>query len=130
MNRISIFIILCIAGVIGTSISMVFSLHWSCMIGTIIFVVAVALTLDVYFRERREKDEKLYDELLERERAIVQFKSEFDLDQTRAEQLYLAGFSGLKDFQDKSVEELMQIDEINPTLAKRIVHRMQSLEVS
>lgn len=130
MNRIYIFIILCIAGIIGTSVSMVFSLHWSCMIGTIIFVVAVALTLDVYFKERREKDEKMYNEILSRERAIVQFKREFNLDQPRAERLYKSGFKAIEDFQDKTVEELMQIEDINPTMAKRIVQRMQDINLS
>ena len=125
MQRIYIFIICCIAGIIGTSISMVFHLHWSCMIGTIIFVVAIALSLDTYFKEKRDRDERVYTELSNRKRTLNQFITEFHIDQARAEQLYQAGFRSMDDFKTKSVEDLMLIDNINPTLAKRIVQKMQ-----
>ncbi len=130
MNRISIFIILCIAGVLGTSISMIFGLHWSCMIGTIIFIVAVALTLDVYFRERRERTEQEYNDLMKKELVLTQFKQEFNIDQHRAYQLYYAGFKSLEDFQDKTVDDLIQVEDINPTVAKRIILRVRDIEPS
>lgn len=126
MQRIYVFIISCFAGIIGTSVAMIFGLHWSCMIGTIIFVVAIALSLDTYFKGKREEEEKLYAEIVKKDQALSAFMKEFGVDQNRAEQLYLAGFHELEDFKGKSVEELMQVEDINPTLAKRIEHRINT----
>jgi excinuclease UvrABC nuclease subunit len=97
------------------------------MIGTIIFVVAIALSLDTYFKERREEEERYIAELETRKQVLSQFVSEFGVDQSRAEHLYSAGFHKLEDFKDKSVQDLMQIDDINPTMAKRIVQRVKML---
>jgi len=105
---------------------MVFGLHWSCMIGTIIFVVAVALSLDVYYRERRGRDELYYTQYTSTERILSEFMRKFGIDRLRAEKLYHAGFQDVNDFKDKTVEDLMQIDDINPTLAKKIVQKMQN----
>ena len=127
MQRIYIFIISCFAGIIGTAASMVFQLHWSCMIGTIIFVVAIALSLDTYFKERRETEEKLMVELENRQKVLSQFMDVFGLDHARAELLYTAGFHNIEDFKNKSIQDLMRIDDINPTLAKRIVQRAHKL---
>jgi hypothetical protein len=128
MQRIYIFIICSIAGIIGTSVSMVFQLHWSCMIGTIIFVVAIALSLDTYFKDRRENEAKLYAELTKRKKTIKVFEDEFGVDFRRAERLYTQGFHSLIDFKNKSVQDLMEIDDINPTLAKRIVETVRVLD--
>ena len=127
MERIYIFITCCIAGIIGTAVSMIFGLHWSCMVGTIIFVVAIALSLDVYFRERREKDELMYEELTGKEKALSEFIRVFGVDRPRAEQLYNAGFKKLDDFRNISIKELMQIGDINPTQAKRIVQKIAEI---
>ena len=126
MKRIYIFITCCFAGIIGTVVSMVFGLHWSCMIGTIIFVVAIALSLDVYYKERRGKDELYYTQFTSTERILTEFMRKFGIDRLRAEKLYHAGFQDVNDFKDKTVEDLMQIDDINPTLAKKIVQKMQN----
>ena len=126
MERIYVFIISCFAGIIGTSVAMIFGLHWSCMIGTIIFVVAIALSLDTYFKGKREEEEKLYAEIVKKDQTLSTFMQEFGVDQNRAEQLYLAGFHELEDFQGKSVQELMEIEDINPTLAKRIASKMKT----
>ncbi len=125
MKRIYIFITCCIAGVIGTGISMAFGLHWSCMIGTIIFVVAIALSLDSYYRERREADEKFIADIKQKDKTLVEFMSELDIDETRAQKLYQAGFKSIADFKSMSLGELMQIEDINPTLAKRIMQKAQ-----
>ena len=127
MERIYIFITCCIAGILGTVISMVFGLHWSCMIGTIIFVVAIALSLDVYFKERREKEDRIFEQFTRKEKTLTEFEKELEIDRFRAEQLYKLGFCDTADFKNKSVEELMQIEVINPTLAKKIVRNAQKL---
>ena len=127
MKGIYVFIIFCFAGVLGTAVTMVFGLNWSCMVATMIIIPGIALSLDLYFREKRERDEKLYVELLRKENALNEFSSNFGLDKIRAERFYNSGYHDLSDFKDKSAEELMQIDEINPTLANRIVRRMREI---
>ena len=115
------------AGVIGTTVSMVFGLHWSCMIGTIIFVVAIALSLDTYFKERRDADEKFMVEITEKRNTIFEFMSELEIDETRAQKLYRAGFRSVADFKKMSMDELIKIEDINPTIAKRIYKKSQGL---
>lgn len=125
MKRIHFFIIVAFAGVIGTVITMITGLNWSCLVATIIIIPGIALSLELYFKERREKEEKLYTQLIEKENTISIFKSNFGIDHRRAEMLYSSGYKKLEDFKNKSVEDLMQIDDINPTLAKRIVQKME-----
>ena len=127
MKRIHFFIIVAFAGILGTIITLVTALNWACMIAVMIFIPGIALSLEIYFKERREKNERLYAELKAKENAVIQFTSSFGIDHRRAEKLYFAGFSELGDFKNKTVEDLMQIDDINPTLAKRIINKTQNL---
>jgi ERCC4-type nuclease len=127
MERIYIFIIACLAGIIATALTMLLGLHWSCMIGTIIFVVAIALTLDSYFKERREKDEMLLEEYTKQDKALSQFTQVLGMERTRARKIYNAGYKSIDDLKNVTVEELIQIDDINPTLAKRIMQRIDEL---
>jgi NAD-dependent DNA ligase len=96
------------------------------MLGTIIGILAITLSLEYYFKERKEKEEKLYAELVAKDNAVNNFISEFGIDRRRAEILYKEGFKKLEDFKEMSIEELMQIDDINPTVAKRIESRMKN----
>jgi hypothetical protein len=125
MKRITLFIIICFAGILGTAITMFGGQNWACMIATIIFIPGIALSLELYLKERREKEEKLYAELMAKDNALNDFIKYFSIDRSRAEIFYQSGFHSLDDFKGKNVEELMIIDEINPTLAKRIVNRME-----
>jgi ERCC4-type nuclease len=97
------------------------------MIGTIIFVVAIALSLDTYFKEKREEEDKEYAQLISRKRAIDEFVIEIGMDRRRAEQLYNSGYRSITDFQGMSLEELMEMDNINPTLAKRIATKAEKI---
>ena len=124
MNRIYFFFIICLAGIVGTIFTFLLG-HWACFLGTIIFIPAIALSLDTYFRSRREDREKLYARVMEKESSISDYIRHFGLDRNRAEMLYNAGFKNLDDLKDRSVEELMQIDEINPTMAERIVRKIK-----
>ena len=127
MERIYIFITACLAGIIATALTMLFGLHWSCMIGTIIFVVGVALTLDSYFKERREKDELLIEEYTKQDKALSEFTQILGMERTRAMKIYGAGYKSIDDLKNVTVEELIQIDDINPTIAKRILKRVREL---
>lgn len=127
MERIYIFITACFAGVIATALTMLFGLHWSCMIGTIIFVVGIALTLDSYFKERRQKDELLMEEYTKHDSALLEFTQILGMERTRAKKIYSAGYRSIDDLKNVTVEELIKIDDINPTIAKRIIKRVQEL---
>ncbi len=125
MDRIYLFLTTCISFIIGASVTIFLGLHPACMLGTIISILALALSLEFYFKERREKEERLYAELMAKDNALNDFITEFGIDRKRAEILYRAGFKKVGDFKDKSIQDLMQIDDINPTVAKRIESRMK-----
>ena len=127
MERIYIFIVACLAGIIATALTMLFGLHWSCMIGTIIFVVAIALTLDSYFKERRQKNELLIEEYTKQDKALTEFTQLLGMERIRARKLYDAGYKSIDDLKEVTLNELIQIDDINPTIAKRIIKRVQEL---
>jgi len=127
MKPIHLFILVCIAGMVGAILVMTTGVHWSCWIAIVLFIPGVALTLEVYIKEKREEKELLYGQLMKRENTINDFIQQFNMDRDRAERLYNNGYQNMDDFKDKTVKELMQIDEINPTLAKRIVHKMEEL---
>jgi hypothetical protein len=125
MERIYLFITFCIACLIGAGVTLAFGLHPACMAGTIIFILAIVLSLEFYFKERREKEEQQYVELIAKDKAVDDFMKNFGIDRARARGLYDAGFHELSDFRGKTTEELMQIENINPTLANRIVRNME-----
>ena len=127
MKRIYLFLTTCIACIFGALVTILFGLHPACMLGTIIFILANVLSLEFYFKERLENEEKLYAELIEKDRTLNDFSKHFSIDHLRAERLYNNGFKDIADFKDKSVEELMEIDDVNPTLAKRIYQKMQDI---
>ena len=127
MKRIHLFLTTCIACIVGATVTIFLGLHPACMLGTIIFILAIVTSLEFYFKERHEKEEKLYAELVEKDRALNDFSKHFNINQLRAERLYNNGFKDISDFKDKSVEELMEIDDVNPTLAKRIHQKMQAI---
>jgi hypothetical protein len=122
MERMTFFFIVCVAGIIGALVTLIFSQNWACMVAAIIGIPGLALTIETWLRDRREINAKLNAELHERNKAIDEFINKFNLDYKRAEKLYLAGFKGIEDFKGKTTEDLMEIDEINPTLANRIIN--------
>ena len=127
MERIHFFILICIAGVIGSVITLVFSQNWACMVATIILIPGLALTVERWFRDRQELREKLYSEMMMKENALKEFIQMFDIERNRAEILYNSGFRKIDDLRGKTVQDLMQIDNINPTLAKQIVQKMETI---
>lgn len=57
--------------------------------------------------------------------AIVRtFMSEFSIDDAKARSLFDAGYKRLGDFNEAIPDDLMLVDGINPTIAKRIVSRI------
>ena len=127
MKRIYLFLTTLIACILGAIVTLFFGLHPACMLGTIIIIIALVRMFDYYFRERQEEEEKLYAEIMEKDRAMNDFSKHFGIDQRRAERLYNNGFKDISDFKDKTIEELMEMDELNPTLAKRIHQKMEEM---
>ena len=124
MKRINFYILVCFAGILGAAVTLALSQNWACILAIIIFIPGIALSLESYYREKREKEEKIYAEIIKKEKTLNDFRSTFNIDWLRAEQLYLAGYRELADFRGRSAQELMKINEINPTLANRIVRKM------
>ena len=127
MKRITFFIIVCIAGVIGAFITLIFSQNFACMVAAVAGIPGLALLIETWLRDRREINKQIETELLAREKALDQFSTFFNLDRKRAEILFLAGFKDINDFKNKSVEDLMKIEDINPTLANRIYNKMRDI---
>ncbi|MDG6224963.1 MAG: helix-hairpin-helix domain-containing protein [Candidatus Thermoplasmatota archaeon] len=60
-----------------------------------------------------------------REDAMVRtFMSEFSIDETKARSLIDAGYKRIGDFNEAIPDDLMLVNGINPTIAKRIVSRI------
>jgi cation diffusion facilitator family transporter len=57
---------------------------------------------------------------------INRYMELFDINQVRAENLFNAGYKKLEDLQDAIPEDLMIVEKINPTIAKRIVTKIKS----
>ncbi len=128
MERITFFILVCVAGILGAILTLLFSQNLACMLATIIGIPGLALLFETWLRERREVNERIEAELNARQNAISEFMRVFGIDHNRAEILYLAGFKSIDELKNRSIEELMAIEDINPTLAKRIYYLMQKME--
>ncbi len=64
--------------------------------------------------------------LPEHDKAIIKIYMDlFDIDRVRAENIYNVGYKQLKDMNDAILEELLCIDRINPTIAKRIINKLK-----
>ena len=60
-------------------------------------------------------------DLDDREDMLKVYMEKFEIDRTRAENLYDAGYTSGDDFKDVTPDALIVIDRINPTVARRIV---------
>jgi hypothetical protein len=49
----------------------------------------------------------------------------FDINRNRAENIYNAGYKRPEDLNDAIPEDLVCVDRINPTIAKRIVNNLK-----
>ncbi len=58
-----------------------------------------------------------------RDEIVLQFMFDFDIDENRANGLYDMGYRNKPEFKDAIPQDLMMIDGINPTIAKRIIAR-------
>jgi uncharacterized RDD family membrane protein YckC len=56
-----------------------------------------------------------------RDEIILQFMFDFDIDENRAQGLYGMGYRAKHEFKDAIPQDLMMIQGINPTIAKRII---------
>lgn len=59
----------------------------------------------------------------DKDEAILQFMMDFDIDEKRAEGLYKMGYRKKEDIKDAIPQDLMMIEGVNPTVAKRIITR-------
>jgi len=61
-----------------------------------------------------------------RDEIVLQFMFDFDIDEKRARGLYDMGYRNKAEFKDAIPQDLMMIDGINPTIAKRIINRAEA----
>ena len=77
--------------------------------------------------EEEEKDESstLMDRILEdrtKDEVINDYAEKFNISLLHAEVLFTSGYYKIEDLSSSSIEELLIIDEINPTIARKIVN--------
>jgi uncharacterized RDD family membrane protein YckC len=61
-----------------------------------------------------------------REEIVLQFMFDFDIDERRAQGLYDMGYRNKAEFKDAIPQDLMMIEGINPTIAKRIIRSAEA----
>jgi uncharacterized RDD family membrane protein YckC len=64
--------------------------------------------------------------ILSREDTVKKYAELFEINEERALELYKAGYKSLEDLKDAIVEDLILVDKINPTIARRIIKKMQN----
>ena len=57
---------------------------------------------------------------------VEKYSNFFGISEARAEDLYDAGYRQFKDFKDAIVEDLMMVNDINPTVARVIINKVSS----
>ncbi len=61
-----------------------------------------------------------------RDRMIEAFIEDFHINRDKAENLYDAGYSRWSDFTEAIPEDLLMVEGVNPTVARRIISTVQS----
>jgi hypothetical protein len=125
---------------------------WACAIAFIVFMLGVALSIEIIYKERQEKslEQGKSEEIPEPEYAEVgegpyttpaidssdyklelrrirvnSYKKYFNIDSTRAAAIYDRGYDNLSKISKATVTDLVKIDGINPTLAKKIIGQLK-----
>lgn len=71
----------------------------------------------------------LDESFLSKEKTIEYFSSEFGIPWQKAKNLYYAGYTRTGDFSEAIPSDLMMVDGINPTLARKIISKVNSGEM-
>ncbi len=145
-------ILFAIFGCIAIIMIMFIGMIWACGLAFLVFMMGVVLSIEIYFKERRERkvqpvvvsepkyaeasgpvvqmqfepDMKItdYDQELRNIR-INSYIKYFGIDNIRAAALYDAGYNNLSKLSKAEVSELIAIPAINPTLAKKIIIQLR-----
>ena len=81
----------------------------------------VAETVNVNEERTFERIEERPHDPLKRDRMIDAYISDFGINRDKAENLYDAGYSRWSDFTEAIPEDLLMVQGINPTVARRII---------
>lgn len=145
-------ILFAIFGCIAVIMIMFVGLIWACGIAFLVFMMGLALSIEIYMNERKARktqqvessepryaeasgpsfqmqiEDSLggpgYDQELRNIR-INSYKKYFGIDELRAAALYDAGYNNLSKLSKAEISELIAIPAINPTLAKKIVIQLR-----
>jgi hypothetical protein len=92
-----------------------------------------------FIQERKEKITKIRDitkslkelkpPIINKGDTIKHYIELFDINDERASNLFDAGYTSLKEFNDAIPEDLIMIDGINPTLARKIVEKTKVINI-
>ncbi|MCK5560484.1 MAG: helix-hairpin-helix domain-containing protein [Thermoplasmata archaeon] len=145
-------ILFAIFGCIAVIMIMFVGLIWACGIAFLVFMMGLALSIEIYMKERRarkaqrvESSEPKYAEAsgpsfqmqIEngvegagykqelRKIRINSYMKYFGIDEIRAAALYDAGYNNLSKLSKAEISKLIAIPAINPTLAKKIVIQLR-----
>ena len=70
------------------------------------------------------------DDLISRDKILELYTREFNIPWQKAENLYDAGYTRLGDFSEAIPADLIMVDGINPTLARKIISRVNSEDMN
>jgi len=153
MKFTQILILFAILGCVAVALSMLFPgvFIWACAIAFIVFMLGVALSFEIFFKERKERAKimKEGDELeakyaqvgegpyttpkIDGEDYRVELRNirvnsyvkYFNIDARRAAVLYDNGFDNLSKISKAEAADLAKLDGINPTMAKKIIEQVR-----
>lgn len=142
LGTVSIFV----AGIVG-----VITTDFASMLGAGVLFFAISFAVAVYISSRRKKGQEVdlmdtpQDEdtptaeredgvdmsvfernPFQRDKIIDLYIGELNLPRDKAENLYDAGYTGWKDFSEAIPEDLVMVNGINPTIARRIITTVRS----
>jgi hypothetical protein len=125
---------------------------WACAIAFIVFMLGVALSFEIFYKERKEKASEPGDSASEfepdyaqvgegpfttpqidsadyklelRQIRINSYVKYFNIDPRRAAALYDGGFENLSKISKAKISDLAKLDGINPTMAKKIIAQLR-----
>ena len=137
---------LVIGGIIGAVTT-----DFAAWVGATVFSFAFIFALAFYFGNRLKKgpvEEEIAETMdseeeaqfqgaviddrdpIQRDRMIKTFIYEFHMSRDKAENLFDAGYSRWSDFSEAIPEDLVMIEGINPTVARRIISTVRSKDRS
>ena len=148
-TNMHLFLIICFAAISAIVIILVVHI-WACSLAAFISIIALAYMMNDFFEDREKKHPKpkheprelieegypdwvqkekqkgevvKFEEVdvrLARKRMISRYMGAFKIDEVRAANLYDEGYRSFSEIKEASLNDLIRVKGINPTLARRL----------